>query len=93
MLSKVLYDLKQVPKAWYERLSTFLIQNNFQRGNIDTNLFIQRSCLYIFIIQKYVDDIIFGSSNFFLCKYFVNLMKGESEMRSIENSHSSLDYK
>lgn len=93
MLSKVLYDLKQVPKAWYERLSTFLIQNNFQRGNIDTNLFIQRSCLYIFIIQKYVDDIIFGSSNFFLCKYFVNLMKGEYEMRSIENSHSSLDYK
>ncbi|GJW03049.1 retrovirus-related pol polyprotein from transposon TNT 1-94 [Tanacetum coccineum] len=29
-LDKALYGLKQAPKAWYETLSTFLIQNEFQ---------------------------------------------------------------
>jgi len=28
-LDKVVHDLKQAPRAWYERLSTFLISNNF----------------------------------------------------------------
>ena len=28
-LSKALYGLKQAPRAWYERLSLFLIKNNF----------------------------------------------------------------
>jgi len=41
-LSKALYSLKQAPKAWYERLSTFLTKNNFQRGKIDTTLFIKK---------------------------------------------------
>lgn len=29
-LSKALYVLKQAPKAWYERLNTSLIKNDFQ---------------------------------------------------------------
>ena len=28
-LEKALYGLKQAPKAWYERLSKFLIKNDF----------------------------------------------------------------
>ena len=28
-LEKALYDLKQALRAWYERLSTFLISNGF----------------------------------------------------------------
>ena len=28
-LSKVLYRLKQAPRAWYERLSSFLLENHF----------------------------------------------------------------
>ncbi|GKA30960.1 retrovirus-related pol polyprotein from transposon TNT 1-94 [Tanacetum coccineum] len=39
-LDKSLYGLKQAPKAWYETLSTFLIQNKFVKGRIDNNLFI-----------------------------------------------------
>ena len=30
-LSKALYGLKQAHRAWYERLSKFLIENNFSR--------------------------------------------------------------
>nr|GEY95481.1 retrovirus-related Pol polyprotein from transposon TNT 1-94 [Tanacetum cinerariifolium] len=42
-LDKALYGLKQAPRAWYETLSTFLIQNKFARGGIDNTLFIYKS--------------------------------------------------
>jgi len=32
ILEKVLFGLKQAPKAWYERLSSFLIFNSFVKG-------------------------------------------------------------
>jgi len=34
-LKKALYGLKQAPRSWYERLSEVLIQNRFQRGQVD----------------------------------------------------------
>jgi len=38
-LYKALYSLKQTPRAWYERLSIFLISNDFVKGKVDTTLF------------------------------------------------------
>ena len=43
MLSKALYRLKQAPRAWYEHLSSFLLENHFQRGKVDTTLFIKHT--------------------------------------------------
>ncbi|XP_070010903.1 uncharacterized protein [Nicotiana sylvestris] len=34
-LDKALNGLKQAPRAWYERLSKFLLENGFKRGKID----------------------------------------------------------
>lgn len=79
-ISRAFDGLKHAQKAWYERLSTFLLQNNFQRRNIYQSLFIQKSGLYILIVQIYVDDIIFGNSNSSLCENFANLIKGYFEM-------------
>nr|GEV03693.1 copia protein [Tanacetum cinerariifolium] len=41
-LKKALYGLKQAPRAWYNELSTFLLQNHFFKGTIDPTLFIRR---------------------------------------------------
>ncbi|XP_056165597.1 uncharacterized protein LOC130137693 [Syzygium oleosum] len=41
-LKKALYGLKQAPRAWYERLSNFLLQNDFTKGKVDTTLFVKR---------------------------------------------------
>ncbi|GJS10513.1 putative ribonuclease H-like domain-containing protein, partial [Tanacetum coccineum] len=41
-VEKALYGLHQAPKAWYETLSTYLLDNGFQREKIDKNLFIKR---------------------------------------------------
>ncbi|GKC50461.1 putative ribonuclease H-like domain-containing protein [Tanacetum coccineum] len=62
-VKKALYGLHQAPRAWYETLSTYLLDNGFQRGKIDKTLFIRRYKGDIFLVQVYVDDIIFGSTN------------------------------
>nr|GEZ19700.1 retrovirus-related Pol polyprotein from transposon TNT 1-94 [Tanacetum cinerariifolium] len=42
-LEKALYALKQAPRAWYDVLSQFLIDSGFQKGSIDTTLFIKKN--------------------------------------------------
>ncbi|KAI3685611.1 hypothetical protein L6452_34862 [Arctium lappa] len=79
-LDKALYGLKQAPRAWYETLSTFLINNGFEKGTIDTTLFIKRYKNEMLLVQIYVDDIIFGSTNQKYCDKFSELMKSEFEM-------------
>ncbi|KAJ9547376.1 hypothetical protein OSB04_019919 [Centaurea solstitialis] len=79
-LDKALYGLKQTPKAWYERLSNFLLSNQFHRGTTDITLFYKNTQNDILLVQIYVDDIIFGSTDISLCKEFESLMQKEFEM-------------
>nr|GEY56092.1 putative ribonuclease H-like domain-containing protein [Tanacetum cinerariifolium] len=39
---KALYGLHQAPRAWYETLASYLLENGFQSGKIDPTLFIKR---------------------------------------------------
>ncbi|GJU64651.1 putative ribonuclease H-like domain-containing protein [Tanacetum coccineum] len=80
---KALYGLHQAPRAWYERLSAFLLQHNYRRGTIDKTLFIKKDSRDILLVQVYVDDIIFGSTNKAWCEEFEVLMKGEFEMSAM----------
>ncbi|GJV50719.1 putative ribonuclease H-like domain-containing protein [Tanacetum coccineum] len=73
-VEKALYGLHQAPKAWYETLSTYLLENGFQRGQIDKTLFIKRDQGDILIVQVYVDDIVFGSTKKKLCTEFEKMM-------------------
>nr|GEU42487.1 hypothetical protein [Tanacetum cinerariifolium] len=38
---KALYGLHQAPRAWYETLTNYLLENGFQRGKIDQTLLIK----------------------------------------------------
>nr|GEV25010.1 putative ribonuclease H-like domain-containing protein [Tanacetum cinerariifolium] len=80
---KALYGLHQAPRAWYETLVKYLLENSFQRGKIDQTLFIKKQKGYILLVQVYVDDIIFGSINKELCKAFEKLMKDKFQMSSM----------
>ncbi|GJU99861.1 putative ribonuclease H-like domain-containing protein [Tanacetum coccineum] len=73
-VEKALYGLHQAPRAWYETLSTYLLDNRFQRGKSDKTLFIKRHKGDILLVQVYVDDIIFGSTKKELCNAFEKLM-------------------
>nr|GEV94061.1 hypothetical protein [Tanacetum cinerariifolium] len=79
-LKKALYGLKQAPRAWYDKLSTFLLQNRFSKGIIDLTLFTRRFYDDILVVQVYVDDIIFGSTNPRYATIFSDLMKSRFEM-------------
>ncbi|GJS79356.1 retrovirus-related pol polyprotein from transposon TNT 1-94 [Tanacetum coccineum] len=79
-LKKALYGLKQAPRAWYDELSTFLLQNHFFKGIIDPTLFIRRFDDDILVVQVYVDDIIFGSTHPRYTQLFSDLMKSRFEM-------------
>nr|GFA19822.1 putative ribonuclease H-like domain-containing protein [Tanacetum cinerariifolium] len=77
---KALYGLHQAPRAWYETLANYLLENSFQSGKIDQTLFIKRKKDDILLVQIYVDGIIFGSTNKDLCKAFEKLMKDKFQM-------------
>nr|KAJ0217759.1 hypothetical protein LSAT_V11C300154580 [Lactuca sativa] len=40
-LDKAVYGLKQAPRAWYETLTSYLLENGYRRGAIDNTLFIK----------------------------------------------------
>ncbi|GKG12538.1 uncharacterized mitochondrial protein-like protein, partial [Tanacetum coccineum] len=71
------------PRAWYETLSTYLLDNGFQRGKIDKTLFVKRYKGDILLVQVYVDDIIFGSTKKELCSAFEKLMYEKFQMSSM----------
>nr|GEV06283.1 putative ribonuclease H-like domain-containing protein [Tanacetum cinerariifolium] len=82
-VEKALYGLHQAPKAGYETLSTFLLQNRYRRGIIDKTLFIRTDKDDIMLVQVYVDDIIFGSTKKSLCDEFEALTHKRFQMSSM----------
>jgi hypothetical protein len=82
-LKKALYGLHQAPRAWYDTLSTYLLANDFERGVIDKTLFIKKKKQDTLLVQIYVDDIIFGSTNDLMCKDFEDLMHKSFKMSSM----------
>ncbi|GJV91146.1 putative ribonuclease H-like domain-containing protein [Tanacetum coccineum] len=76
-VEKALYGLHQAPRAWYETLSTYLLDNGFQRGKIDKTLFIRRASYMVELIfflglkVKQKEDGIFISQD----KYVTEILK------------------
>nr|GEU56582.1 hypothetical protein [Tanacetum cinerariifolium] len=82
-VEKALYGLHQAHRAWYETLSTYLLDNGFRRGIIDKTLFIKNIKDDILLVQVYADDIIFGSTKRSLSTEFEQLMHKRFQMSSI----------
>nr|GEZ16665.1 copia protein [Tanacetum cinerariifolium] len=82
-LEKALYGLKQAPRAWYDKISSFLFKHHFIKGIVDQTLFTRRHGDDILLIQIYVDDIIFGSTNQSFLNIFAKLMKDNFKMSMI----------
>ncbi|GKC57240.1 putative ribonuclease H-like domain-containing protein [Tanacetum coccineum] len=82
-VEKALYGLHQALRAWYETFSTYLLDNEVQRGKIDKTLFIRWDKGDILLVQVYVDDIIFGSTKKSLCTEFEKMMHKKFQMSSM----------
>ncbi|GJX70356.1 putative ribonuclease H-like domain-containing protein, partial [Tanacetum coccineum] len=69
-VEKALYGLHQAPRAWYDTLSTYLLENGFRRGTIDKTLFIKKDKNDIMLVQQQEDGIFISQD-----KYVVNILK------------------
>jgi hypothetical protein len=76
-LSNALYGLKQVPRAWYVRLKTFLLDHGYVMGSVDKTLFTLKHGNDFLLVHIYVDDIIFGGSSHSLVSSFQAVMENE----------------
>nr|GEV32689.1 hypothetical protein [Tanacetum cinerariifolium] len=82
---KALYGLHQAPRAWYETLANYLLENGFQRGNIDQTLFIKKQKGDILLVQKKQDGIFISQDKYvakFLRKF--GLTDGKSASTPID---------
>ncbi|GJR88328.1 putative ribonuclease H-like domain-containing protein [Tanacetum coccineum] len=82
-IEEEVYVCQRPPGAWYETLSAYLLDNGFQRGQIDKTFFLKRVKGDIILVQVYVDDIIFGSTKKSLCTEFEKLMHKKFQMSSM----------
>nr|GEY19815.1 retrovirus-related Pol polyprotein from transposon TNT 1-94 [Tanacetum cinerariifolium] len=79
-LKKSLYGLNQAPRAWYDTLSWFLLDDKFSKGEVDSTLFTRKAGKHILLVQIYVDDIIFASTDPNACDIFSNEMSSKFQM-------------
>eukprot|EP00253_Pinus_taeda_P018932 PITA_18932 len=79
-LKKALYGLKQAPGAWYSRIDSYLLDNEFDKCEGESTVYIKEKDGKILIVVLYVDDVIFTSNDDQLIKNFKSVMKEEFEM-------------
>ena len=82
-LKRAMYGFKQAPRAWYYRLTAYLIEHRFKRGSADTTPFIRNDKNSFVVTQIYVDDIVFGGTNNSLAHSFADKMKAMFEMSMV----------
>jgi len=74
-------------------LRDFLLSKGFKIGKADTTLSTKKLGNDLFVLQIYVDDIIFGSTNQDFHEEFGRMMANEFEKSMIGELVTSLDYK
>eukprot|EP00253_Pinus_taeda_P021179 PITA_21179 len=62
-LKKSLYGLKQAPRAWYAKMDSFLLSQNFERCKSDPNVYMLRTHDSLLILVFYVDDLLITGSS------------------------------
>jgi hypothetical protein len=82
-LIKALYGLKQSPRAWYQRIDSFFINEGFCRSHADHSLYIKQTGDYILVTILYVDDLIILSSDVTKLKWLKSQLEKEFEMSDL----------
>lgn len=62
-LTRALYELCQAPRAWYEKIDTYLQSQGLYRNDADYNLYFLRNGTKIVVLILYVDDLLITSND------------------------------
>ncbi|GJZ54786.1 retrovirus-related pol polyprotein from transposon TNT 1-94 [Tanacetum coccineum] len=97
-LKKAMYGLKQAPRAWYDMMSSFLISQHFSKGTVDPTLFTWHAGNDLLLVQTYVDDIIFASTNTAMYNEFSNQIllmcsvSGKAYRKALTSAYADADH-
>nr|XP_016455380.1 PREDICTED: uncharacterized mitochondrial protein AtMg00810-like [Nicotiana tabacum] len=86
-LHKALYGLKEAPRAWFEKLSTALLELGFLGSKSDSPLFIRKRSDHITFILVYVNELIVtGSSSSFILD-LIRKLSNAFALKDLGNLH------
>lgn len=89
-LNKSLYGLKQSPRAWYQKIDTFLVHIGFTRSIADHSLYFMQKGQHVVIVIIYVDDLIILASCMSSLKALKAMLENEYEMSDLGELHFCL---
>ena len=75
-----LYDLKQAPWAWYEKMDSFLLSTGFTHYHFNPTMYIQHLGDEILILVLYVDDLILTSSSSYMLQDVQRVLMDQFQM-------------
>ncbi|GAU39416.1 hypothetical protein TSUD_323640 [Trifolium subterraneum] len=82
-LKKSLYGLKQAPRAWYSKIESYFVQENFVKCQHE-HIFVKQDKIgSILIVSLYVDDLIFTGNNEAMFESFKRSMKNQFAMTDL----------
>lgn len=82
-LRKAIYGLRQAPRAWYARFSTFLLSKGFRQCHTDNSLFVRHLAHTITILLLYVDDILITGNDVGYTNDLLQTLHFEFDMRHL----------
>lgn len=90
-LQKANYGLKQVPRAWFHRLSSFLLQSGCTQCRVDHSLYIYRPDYIIMLQLLYVDGIILTGNQLSQLSAYVHTLGKEFQLSDLGPLYYFLD--
>ncbi|GKA88367.1 putative ribonuclease H-like domain-containing protein, partial [Tanacetum coccineum] len=98
-VEKTLYGLHQAPRAWYETLSTYVLENGFRRGTIDKTLFIKKAKIpdefyegAHFLLRVVGSKLLQKTSHLHAVKRIFRYLKGNLQQEVLWIQNQLLDY-
>jgi Reverse transcriptase (RNA-dependent DNA polymerase) len=91
LLHKSLYELKQEPRAWFEKFSNTLLHMGFKHSSYVPSLFLHHHQDHITLILIYVDDLIVTGSDSAHIQSSIAYLKSQFAIRDLGDIHYFLD--
>ena len=88
-LLKSIYGLKQSPCAWYGRIHSFFISNNFRRSEFDHSLFINNERPVILLL--YVNDLVLAAPTWNYISWIHSMLCKEFDMTDLGELQTFLE--
>ncbi|GJR87410.1 ribonuclease H-like domain-containing protein [Tanacetum coccineum] len=80
LLQRSLYELKQAPRPWFQRFTSYATRPGFYHSRCDSLLFIHRQGSQVAYLLIYMDDIILTASCLALLQQIIGSLNNEFDM-------------